>query len=626
MNTNELTDYIKNYLENDKTRRAIMLTGEWGCGKSYYIQNILTNELNKNKQDVAVVSLYGVKTVAELNKSIYLELRTKKVLKTSFAKLKRKRCFKNSKFYKWFNKHGKEVTNATVLVGKTIIKGVASFFNVPVEFSNKDFERLFSSINLEGKLIVLEDLERSGIDIIEIMGYVNNLVEQDGVKVLLVANESEMIKYEDREKVDKDGNKKTIKLPTKETEEYFRIKEKTVSDTILFNADLNSSIESILKLFDSSYFSRALEEKGTTGVPVIVGEISTIMYEVKCWNFRALIYSCQKTMELFKRATKNLDIKYFQFVLCANTAFALKLSKNSNLVWVDDMKSPNELGSYHFPLYRCCYNYIKLQYFDDEEFRQNEIAYKNQKSFETNQKELKHSLDILYSFSQQTEQELSAAVKSINSFLSDEVSYIHLSQYGKLANYLIAIRKYIDDESVVDKCKLAMLAKVKEAVLTSDIIKDITYHDGLALWTPEQQSEYNSFKKELEKETQKKNTAMLTKISVVDDIDKLAQIIPRNVSKYIAEGNFARQLDIKGALTALPKCSAAVISEFRGAVMGIYSFANVNQFLSGDRPYLILLKDGIENIIEDVKREDKIKALQLEWFVGNLNDIISRLN
>ena len=112
MNTNELTDYIKNYLENDKTRRAIMLTGEWGCGKSYYIQNILTNELNKNKQDVAVVSLYGVKTVAELNKSIYLELRTKKVLKTSFAKLKRKRCFKNSKFYKWFNKHGKEVTNA----------------------------------------------------------------------------------------------------------------------------------------------------------------------------------------------------------------------------------------------------------------------------------------------------------------------------------------------------------------------------------------------------------------------------------------------------------------------------------------------------------------------------------
>ena len=304
---------------------------------------------------------------------------------------------------------------------------------MPVEFSNKDFERLFSSINLEGKLIVLEDLERSGIDIIEIMGYVNNLVEQDGVKVLLVANESEMIKYEDREKVDKDGNKKTIKLPTKETEEYFRIKEKTVSDTILFNADLNSSIESILKLFDSSYFSRALEEKGTTGVPVIVGEISTIMYEVKCWNFRALIYSCQKTMELFKRATENLDIKYFQFVLCANTAFALKLSKNSNLVWVDDMKSPNELGSYHFPLYRCCYNYIKLQYFDDEEFRQNEIAYKNQKSFETNQKELKHSLDILYSFSQQTEQELSAAVKSINSFLNDEVSYIHLSQYGKLA-------------------------------------------------------------------------------------------------------------------------------------------------------------------------------------------------
>lgn len=81
MNKDELTAYIKNYLENDKTRSAIMLTGAWGSGKSYYIQNVLTNELNKCNHDVAIISLYGLKTIAELNKSIYLELRAKKTLK-----------------------------------------------------------------------------------------------------------------------------------------------------------------------------------------------------------------------------------------------------------------------------------------------------------------------------------------------------------------------------------------------------------------------------------------------------------------------------------------------------------------------------------------------------------------
>lgn len=218
MTTKKLTEYIKNYLENDKTRSAIMLTGAWGCGKSYYIQNILTNTLNTKGQDIVVVSLYGVRTLAELNKSIYLELRTKKAVKVISTGHKKKNSFaiwiRNTKFFKWFHKHRKELASGTVLVGKTIIKGVAGFFNVPVEYSDKDFERLFSSINLKDKLIVLEDLERSGIDIIEIMGYVNNLVEQDSIKVLLVANEGEIIKYKTKEETVKGVKKEIKKIPT----------------------------------------------------------------------------------------------------------------------------------------------------------------------------------------------------------------------------------------------------------------------------------------------------------------------------------------------------------------------------------------------------------------------------
>lgn len=38
MDFEQLNNTIKNYLDNDKTNSAIMLTGEWGSGKSYYIK------------------------------------------------------------------------------------------------------------------------------------------------------------------------------------------------------------------------------------------------------------------------------------------------------------------------------------------------------------------------------------------------------------------------------------------------------------------------------------------------------------------------------------------------------------------------------------------------------------
>ena len=220
MDTEKLTEYIKNYLENDRTRSAIMLTGAWGCGKSYYIQNTLVPELDKNEENrCIVVSLYGVKTLEALSKSIYLEVRAKVLSKKS------------------------EGLNAAKIIGKTVVKGIASFFGVNISVSDDELNQLYQSIDLTSKLIVLEDLERSGIDILEVMGYVNNLVEQDGVKVLLVANENEIIKYENEVGTDTDDKKKAV---TKRSEEYVRIKEKTVRDTVPFYADFNSAIENIL--------------------------------------------------------------------------------------------------------------------------------------------------------------------------------------------------------------------------------------------------------------------------------------------------------------------------------------------------------------------------------------------
>ena len=175
MTYQELNQYILHYLTEDKTKSTIMLTGPWGTGKSYYIQNELKPFLEKKENgghSCVIVSLYGLKDTAEISKSIYLGTRMKFLTAAS------------------------ENSTTVTFAGETIIKGIAGAFGVDLSVSERSLKRLYASVNLTGKLVILEDLERSGIDILEVLGYVNNLVEQDGVKVLLVANEEEIIKYE----------------------------------------------------------------------------------------------------------------------------------------------------------------------------------------------------------------------------------------------------------------------------------------------------------------------------------------------------------------------------------------------------------------------------------------------
>lgn len=62
-------------MKKDKTRTAIVLTGEWGSGKSYYIENELVPFLKEKKATAVVVSLYGLSDISTISKSIYMELR-----------------------------------------------------------------------------------------------------------------------------------------------------------------------------------------------------------------------------------------------------------------------------------------------------------------------------------------------------------------------------------------------------------------------------------------------------------------------------------------------------------------------------------------------------------------------
>lgn len=56
------------YCKEPEPVGALLLTGEWGCGKTYLIENSLENEL-ENKAYVVHISLFGITTLEEMHET-----------------------------------------------------------------------------------------------------------------------------------------------------------------------------------------------------------------------------------------------------------------------------------------------------------------------------------------------------------------------------------------------------------------------------------------------------------------------------------------------------------------------------------------------------------------------------
>lgn len=596
MNTEELNKHIKNYLENDKTNSAIMLTGAWGSGKSYYVKNELIPYLDEDNQGKCVmVSLYGVKNLGDISKSIYLEIRAKAINKNS------------------------EKLSAGKLVAKTIIKGVAGYFGVDLSMSEEDLQRLYTSIDLTGKLIVLEDLERCTIDIIDLLGFVNNLVEQDGVKVLLVANEKEIIQCEDKEIKDTKGKTKKESAYTEKTKEYLRKKEKTVSDTLVFESTREIALKNIIRLHFDKDLSNALTED------VYIADIVNVLNTVKSNNLRSVMFACQKTSDLIKLYEKSLDVNFIKFLLCSNIAFSCRIKNGEDCVWKDKETSPAALGTATFPLYKVCYDFIQNQRFIKSLLEQVEQAYLKRKKIEEDKTEFNRHFAVLSNYYSCTEEEVSNAIIQIKGLLKKNEG-VEYTQYAALANYLIAVRDCVDNVSDIEECKTLMLQNIRGIGNEDDIESDILYHSGIELDDVKDNQELAEFKKKLIEEIKLKKKEVFVFDSSIEGIRKFIDYVQGKRSEYINEGSFAKNISIPEFIEALKTCDANLIMKVRRVFLSVYSSSNIKVFLANDKDILEVLKNEIQTLIDNYDGFDKIQKKQLKWFITNLEGIIDKLS
>ena len=180
---------IDQYMEQSEVNSALLLTAPWGSGKSYYIENVLKKHMEENNKDIINISLYGVCSLGEitniiLNRAVLYCKAIKDIGKSNVV-TDLKKLRENSPY-------AKIITSKASLFLSGLVNKFADAFNLSEP--DEDVKNLFELIDSKKLLVVLEDAERTNINIADLLGYINNLVDCANMKILLVANENIFLK------------------------------------------------------------------------------------------------------------------------------------------------------------------------------------------------------------------------------------------------------------------------------------------------------------------------------------------------------------------------------------------------------------------------------------------------
>lgn len=195
----DLAKILKKYINNKNANYAIMIDGDWGCGKTFYIKHNLVKKHN----NVLYVSLYGISNTDKLSRSICNEILVSKTFNSRLFRFFRKLWYK-SLFFKVIFSPFYLIFKAINCVQKIIIWFISLIlrnifkirFGVDVPLvQDKDYSSILDLFrHLDDYTLVVDDLERCPIPFDEIFGYLNNMVEHRKVKCIIIANENEVNK------------------------------------------------------------------------------------------------------------------------------------------------------------------------------------------------------------------------------------------------------------------------------------------------------------------------------------------------------------------------------------------------------------------------------------------------
>lgn len=212
----DFLESIKSFLSME-TSGALMISGVWGSGKTYYIDHILKDTLEKDGKFPVKISLFGLSSLDGFEKHI-----TEQFLQ-AYGEGKLTPIEKKDK--KIFTNLANQIARLKISKGRQGVQTIADM--VPFIGQFVDVSRIIDAYTTlctkrlpKNKIVlILDDLERA-VDTIGphlLLGIINNLVESKKYKVILIANDSYF---------------------NKAAKDYLDFKEKVIERTLLFPPDI----------------------------------------------------------------------------------------------------------------------------------------------------------------------------------------------------------------------------------------------------------------------------------------------------------------------------------------------------------------------------------------------------
>lgn len=153
-----LNSYLDFYLKTQCPGHAIMINGDWGSGKTHYINSFINSKLSCEIRDVAFISLNGLSSVEQVYEYFFASMIPMLKLKPDGFAVNVLSFFRR-----------KLVSNS-----ESLISGLASFLSAE-------------------KIYIFDDVERYVGNYGELFGFFSSLVEAKGARVVIIANEKELL-------------------------------------------------------------------------------------------------------------------------------------------------------------------------------------------------------------------------------------------------------------------------------------------------------------------------------------------------------------------------------------------------------------------------------------------------
>lgn len=443
-----IDEAILNYVEQKNTDYAVLLTGKWGSGKTYYLNNTLKGKIEEKGFKMIVISLYGVSTIKEVSTMIFAERSPKLAGMIKYAGPIVKSFFKSVDIADYLKFgideiDGNKDTNTSINQEK-VVDEASSWFG---KFTAKKQEN--GDIKEKEIILCFDDLERKNEVLInkEIMGYINNFTE-NGTKIIVLADEDKIESNDEFKKLKEKTFGLSLEFEQKQEDTIKEIIKRGFEEDKIFNTFLEGKIDYIGDLFFKHSKNLRILKFGLNCFHTIFNQIEIEKYKFPNLNLNetydqilkfviAIAIEFREGVISFENK-KGIDKKYPE-----NDIYEFLEKNMKGEIQQETQEKPKQEDKYRnefikkyfydynssFNFYSSIYNYITSGYLDKDLLLQNLIN-EDRKAIRPEYQALDKVTNVgFWNLRKFSDEELKPLLEKI-------ITYAYQGLYGDIVEYL----------------------------------------------------------------------------------------------------------------------------------------------------------------------------------------------